>query len=91
MTFDSPIVSNLALIIGHHMIERVTLCLPLFVYVPAFSDTIGRRKAALLIAVCPAMLFVWVVNSPIFIEVLFIGSLLDIFDPRPSIQGSEQT
>jgi len=52
-----------------------------------FSDRIGRPRAALLIAICSAALLVWVVNSHLFIEVLLIGSLLDIFDPRPSVHG----
>jgi MFS family permease len=52
-----------------------------------FSDWIGRPRAALLITVCSSLVLAWVVNSRIFIEVLLIGSLLDIFDPRPSVQG----
>jgi MFS family permease len=52
-----------------------------------FSDRIGRPRAALLITLCSAVVLVWVVNSHLFIEVLLIGSLLDVFDPRPSVQG----
>jgi DHA1 family tetracycline resistance protein-like MFS transporter len=52
-----------------------------------FSDRIGRPRAALLITVCSAAVLVWVVNSRLFVEVLLIGSLLDIFDPRPTIHG----
>jgi len=52
-----------------------------------FSDRIGRPRAALLITTCSAVVLVWVVSSRLFIEVLLIGSLLDIFDPRPSVHG----
>jgi len=52
-----------------------------------FSDRIGRPRAALLITVCSALVLVWVVNSYLFIEVLLVGSVLDVFDPRPSIHG----
>lgn len=52
-----------------------------------FSDKIGRPKAALLITTLSSLILVWVVNSHLFLEVLLIGSLLDIFDPRPPIHG----
>jgi MFS family permease len=51
------------------------------------SDRIGRPRAALLITTLSASVLVWVVNSHLFVEVLLIGSLLDIFDPRPSVYG----
>ncbi len=52
-----------------------------------FSDRIGRPRAAFLILLAHALVLVWVVNSHLFIEVLLIGSLLDILDPLPSIHG----
>jgi MFS family permease len=52
-----------------------------------FSDRIGRPRAALLITALSALILVSVVNSHLFLEVLLIGSLLDVFDPRPSIHG----
>jgi DHA1 family tetracycline resistance protein-like MFS transporter len=52
-----------------------------------FSDRIGRPRAALLITIFSAGILVWVVNSHSFVEVLLIGCLLDIFDPRSSIYG----
>jgi len=52
-----------------------------------FSDRIGRPRAALLITICSAAVLVWLVNSRLFIQVLLIGGLLDVFDPRPSVHG----